>query len=370
MSLHGAFASPPHVGVRVEKMIRLHHILTALLFVIPDLGWAQEPAPGPFAGSQDGEASIASSGSTETIFTRPQAASEMIEKIRGYGRRVLLQQAAPKLAEDRIPASYDVAGSRSVTRAVEPGRSEASSSGESDADLVPDSAQNAYEIQNLGEYPGEGESSIDARFSGAPADLSSSVTLFEPEEASRGKNPEENFIVNAQYRGNVKKSFPDIGQAVIKYVPIGNGEFRLDGHATISNPRNKSVVYEFWLDSTYKYTNHQIRLVEELNDFNSESRGFKNRMERALPFVYLVKYTAAPEPGEPNRRQFRYKNDSFTVRYSRTDQHIEATIYDGAEIVTKIFIPIEDSSVPYAFDKFRIPAPGKDQVMVSFVTTN
>jgi len=169
------------------------------------------------------------------------------------------------------------------------------------------------------------------------------------------------FQIDAQYRGAVKKSFSSIGQAGLKWVPGADGTVRVNGEGRVNHPKERSKVYEFGLDMQFRVTGDSIQYLASRNTCNAGSEGLKSRIERILPFVYLV--ASVPVNGSRAPRLFRTPHGEYRMRYGETSNHVEVTVEERNSQIGKFFLA-KDAGTLY-LERFRIPA--KDNVVISFV---
>src|SRR5262245_35261834 len=96
------------------------------------------------------------------------------------------------------------------------------------------------------------------------------------------------FQIDAQYRGAVKKNFNSIGQTGIRIVPGTDGAFKMVGGGKVTHPKERAQVYEFALDMEFKLAGDRIEYRANNNTCNELAKGLKGRIEKLLPFVYVV----------------------------------------------------------------------------------
>lgn len=175
------------------------------------------------------------------------------------------------------------------------------------------------------------------------------------------------FTINAQYRGGVTKSFEDLGEGHMAYIPMGNSRFRLDGEFSIRHPKEKDKIFQVYIDMTFEQVGDRIDVIEDLNDYNNEARGLKRRIERAVPFIYLLKFFPLDQTAG-KKLQVRYRSQNYHIEYGKPSRYIEASVYEHRELVTKAFFHRDPSkkTIGNKFHKFRVPSPTKG-VMLSFV---
>lgn len=171
------------------------------------------------------------------------------------------------------------------------------------------------------------------------------------------------FQVGAQYRGVVKKSFDSIGQAGIQIAPDRSGGFRVSGKGRVTHPKEKSKIYEFAIEMAFKLEGDVVRQVSAKSTCNAGSEGLKTRIERLLPFLYLV---SALPPGKAPRT-VKTPQGSFSLKYAEVGPRLEVTVEEGRALVGKFFLGREGTSL--SLEKFRIPTKD-DNVTLNFTAAD
>jgi hypothetical protein len=174
----------------------------------------------------------------------------------------------------------------------------------------------------------------------------------------------EQYKVNAQYRGGVKKGFSDIGRGTAVFVPQEGARFwvKLDG--TVENPENKEQ-YTFWLDMEFQQTAAgSIKVLRNGSRYSSRAIEYRERIEKVVPFVYLAKFTQLPGADAEPSRAYRFAGVDYVMRYVPTERHVEASLYEGDALVGKFFL-LKGDRLPLTFEKFRVPTEGN--VVLSFI---
>lgn len=174
----------------------------------------------------------------------------------------------------------------------------------------------------------------------------------------------ESYILNAQYRGGVKKGFPNIGTGTGRYLPGDQNQFEVKLDGKVENPDDHRL-YEFRLDMAFRMIGNNIQVVRNGNHYSDNADDYKDRVEKVIPFVHLVKFSPMPRQGEEPARSFRYKGEEFSLRYVYTEKHVEASLYEQDNLVGKFFMTRDQRQLPLSFEKFRVPTPG--DVVLSFV---
>jgi hypothetical protein len=173
----------------------------------------------------------------------------------------------------------------------------------------------------------------------------------------------DEFTVNAQYRGAIKKSFKDVGDGKIEYMKTGEDTFRIRVTGLITNPDSREK-YDLDLDMSFDLDGSRVEVSENRNRFDDRTEWSRKRIERTLPFLYLVR-ARLPDGRRATTREYFYKGRLCTIRYGQTERNLEASIYDRDELVGKVFLNRASKGSFAQMEKFRVPA--QDDVMVSFI---
>lgn len=176
----------------------------------------------------------------------------------------------------------------------------------------------------------------------------------------------ESYHVNAQYRGTVKKGFQDLGSGKVSYESLGRGSFRVRAMGNVTHPREPKE-YAFNIHQRFDVSGNTIRLTAtEKKELNRNAAPHERRICEVIPFSYLVRYISPPSgDGDPSHR-FTLGQLEYTLRYRRTERHIEAELYRGDVFLGKFFLRADAGWRPAELEKFRIALPEEDMV-VSFI---
>ena len=173
----------------------------------------------------------------------------------------------------------------------------------------------------------------------------------------------EQYKLNAQYRGGVKKSFSDIGNGHGVYMPQAGGSFAVKLEGAVKDPESDDV-YEFFVDMDFQSNGAQVREVKNRSHYSRNAGEYRDRVEKVIPFIYLVKFTQPPRDGQELSRVYRFRGHEYTLRYLTTERNVEATLYEGDTLVGKFFLE-RGERTPFGIEKFRVPTEGS--VVLSFV---
>ena len=171
----------------------------------------------------------------------------------------------------------------------------------------------------------------------------------------------DQFTVNAQYRGVVKKAFTSIGSGQLSDSGQAGGTFRIQGQAEVDHPKEDRE-YRMKIDMTFRQDGNSIREVANRSTANPGSEEALRTTMKILPFVHIAKW-ADPEQGEGT---YVTPRGRFSMRFARAERNLEASLYEGDRMVGKFFMS-PDGGVPRKMEKFRIAT--RTGTMLSFVST-
>lgn len=180
----------------------------------------------------------------------------------------------------------------------------------------------------------------------------------------------EDYTVNAQYRGGVKKGFRDLGTGKAAYEPMGGSAFRVRVKGHVKHP-DEPKEYTFELSGRYQLSGNAIReLGVDKKKMNDHAARHEQRITELVPFAYLVRQLPAPAGnGGERSRSLTFRGQTYTLRYRDTERNREIDLYRGESFLGKFFL-VSGSSGGFArLEKFRLALPEEDLV-VSFVVNN
>lgn len=176
----------------------------------------------------------------------------------------------------------------------------------------------------------------------------------------------ESYRVNAQYRGTVKKGFQDVGSGKVSYESLGDSAFRVRAMGSVKHPKEPKE-YSFNIHQRFEVSGNVVRLLAvEKKELNRNAAPHERRICEIFPFAYLVRYLPPPLSGGDPSLRFVYGRTPYTLRYRRTERHIEAELYRGDDFLGKFFLLPDEGWRPAALEKFRVALPEEDMV-VSFI---
>lgn len=175
----------------------------------------------------------------------------------------------------------------------------------------------------------------------------------------------QNFTVNAQYRGMVKKAFTNIGSGELKDTGSGpGGSFRLTGHAHVDHPREKGRVYDLRIEMAFRQRGSTIEEVSNRNRCNPGSEEALRTTEKMMPFVHVAKWIS---PDRGSGTSITTPRGKFQVRLGETQRNLEVTVSEGDRMTGKFFMEPDNGQLPRRMEKFRITTRGG--TVLSFVTS-
>lgn len=177
----------------------------------------------------------------------------------------------------------------------------------------------------------------------------------------------EQYDVNAQYRGGVKKGFPELGQCKGSYLEVGPGAFQVKIKGQVRHPEENKM-YEFDVRQTFSLEGDQIRMTsQEKLELNEHAKPNEDRITEVVPFAYMVRHLPLPKQGAgAPERAFHYGGQLYTLRYAQVEGRSEVSLFRGEDLRGKFFlVPGRDAQFSDLV-KFRVLLPG-EQLVVSFV---
>ncbi len=174
----------------------------------------------------------------------------------------------------------------------------------------------------------------------------------------------ETYEVNAQYRGVIKKGFDRLGKLVVSHRPGEDGVFGIDLAAELKMPK-KGKAARFEAAIQYRLEGQNIVPLTDESQFSEKAKKHREKILANSPFIYLLRHASFPA-AVPATVSYVVEGKTLSVRYARSERHMEATVFDGERWIGKFFIEPGDSRQgPHDYDKFRIST--KKGVVISFV---
>ena len=171
----------------------------------------------------------------------------------------------------------------------------------------------------------------------------------------------DHFRVDAAVGGVVRRDLREIGKAVIQYVDLP-GAFRMRGAAQVEH-REKKKTYRFQLDMTFRAQGRRLEVVDNKSRFSEDSKDIREKVERVVPFFYLLRTLPVPAEAEEPSRTWLARHGYFVLRYQRREEWVEATLHQDDELVGRFRL---GSKPGRSNDLDRIEIPAAQNVMVLF----
>lgn len=189
-------------------------------------------------------------------------------------------------------------------------------------------------------------------------------------QALAGSGIVENYTINAQYRGGVKKGFQDLGSGKVAYESLGGSAFRVKVKGDVRHP-NEDKEYSFRIYEKFSLAGNSVRLDGvEKKELNEHAAPHEARITELLPFAYLVRRLPAPAAtGGDASRTLSFNGQSYTLRYRTTETNTEVDLLRGDTQMGKFFLQPGTSGGFAKLEKFRMPLPA-EELVVSFVTSD
>lgn len=172
----------------------------------------------------------------------------------------------------------------------------------------------------------------------------------------------ERFLVNAAVSGVVRSNLKDLGRASVQCLELPNHKFRVRAGGSVSNPEKKKA-YKFAVDMTFSLAGRRFSIVSSGNRYNADAQEFRDRVERVVPFLHLVKSLPVPSTADEPSRSFLAPHGYFVLRYRRTERQVEVSLHQDDSLVARFFLS-DGFGRPNILEKFLIPA--NPEVTINF----
>lgn len=181
----------------------------------------------------------------------------------------------------------------------------------------------------------------------------------------------EDYVVNAQYRGEIKKGFKDLGKGKASYEPVGSSGFKVKMKGEVSHP-DGSTTYSFTLIQSFQLEGNSVRLVgTEKKEMNKDAAPHEAWIVELVPFAYLARRLPVPNleaGGGEASRSLRYSGQTFTLNYAKSERQIEVSMLRNGEMTGKFFFTPGTPKGFAPLEKFRMWFP-KAKIMITFAVT-
>ena len=179
----------------------------------------------------------------------------------------------------------------------------------------------------------------------------------------------EEYTVNAQYRGEIKKGFKDLGAGKASYEPVGGNGFKVKMKGEVKTPDGAST-YAFTLIQSFALEGNGVKLVAtEKKEMNEGAKPHESWITELVPFAYLVRRLPVPalDRGETSR-DIRYAGQTFSLAYAKTERQVEVSLMRNGELSAKFFFAPGQPKGFATLEKFRMWFP-KAKIMITFAVT-
>jgi hypothetical protein len=164
---------------------------------------------------------------------------------------------------------------------------------------------------------------------------------------------EERFIINAQYRGAVTKTFKGLGQGRVVYTTTPDGTFGLEINGSLQNPDTREIL-RLNAQADFRLRGQQIERRRQKLDLSEEAKRYENLVTHNLPFVYLARFQPLPKGADPEEVHYRFDGREYLLRYATVEGTVEATLFEGGTMIGKMFLFGEYGRPPKGLTKARM----------------
>ena len=169
----------------------------------------------------------------------------------------------------------------------------------------------------------------------------------------------ESFVIDAQYRGIVSKSFPAIGSATVTAVETAPGVMRFVACGQATHPRDKRQ-FQTTVEMSVRVAGDRLDVLRSSQQSRPGSEQFAGQIQDVVPILEAVRRGLATDP------VMTLDTPGGPVKLERhtTATGVEVTAQRGPEFVGKFFFTRQGAGMH--LDRFRVPAP-EDNVTLNFV---
>lgn len=206
--------------------------------------------------------------------------------------------------------------------------------------------------------------------SGAPAAATAAP-------AATGDSSTENFQIGIEYRGAIKKTDDNIGNAVMRCRTTGQDAFEvvLNGHAVVPGKKKKNEPIDFEITRQFKMEGNVAKNVGGTEKFSNAAEKYKTKILNMLALAYLIKFRSpiygtdaqpAAVTWEVDAR--RYQCDYVRLGKPGAWRETQVTLIETTEnnrLHGKFFLA-PSAAAPSPFKKFRIQT--KEKLGINFFT--
>lgn len=177
--------------------------------------------------------------------------------------------------------------------------------------------------------------------------------LFSAALATAHADPQR-FVIDAQYRGMVSKTFPAIGSATITSEPAGNGAMRLTANGQATHPQDRAKSYQSSVDMKVNLAGGRVSVLSASQKCGPGSEQFTAQIKDVMPILAAVQST-------PQMTSLQTPKGAVSFKASQASGTTEITAERSGAFVAKIFL--KGGKV----DRFRVPS-AEANVVLNFVS--
>lgn len=175
--------------------------------------------------------------------------------------------------------------------------------------------------------------------------------LFSAALATAHADPQR-FVIDAQYRGMMSRTFPGIGSATITAESAGNGIMSLSADGQATHPQDRAKTYRSTIDMKVNLAGGRVAVLSASQKCGPGSEQFTARIKDVMPILAVVRST-------PTLTSLQTPQGAVTLKSAQAAGATEVTAERGGTLVAKIWV--RGGQV----DRFRVPS-GEDNVVLNF----
>ena len=172
----------------------------------------------------------------------------------------------------------------------------------------------------------------------------------------------ERFVIDAQYRGMVNKTFSAIGSATVDAVPAGNGVYTLTASGQATHPQDQAKSYQTAIKMKVNVSGGRVAVLSSTQQSRPGSERFTSQIQDVMPILTLVR--SRPEVAAGTLRSLATRAGVVSLSTHQAGSNVEVTAERGGALVAKFFLARVGTGLQ--IQRFRVPAP-EDNVTLTFV---
>lgn len=172
----------------------------------------------------------------------------------------------------------------------------------------------------------------------------------------------ERFVIDAQYRGIVSRSFPAIGTATVQGLETTPGVMQLSASGRATHPQDAGKQYLTAVGMKVVASGDRVAVLSATSKSATGSELFAGQIQQVLPILAAVR--AHPGVATGALRSLATPAGQVQLACRQAGSNVEITAQNGSQLVGKFFLSRQGSGL--RLDRFRVPS-SEEGVMLNFV---